>query len=480
MSSSPSTNRQSEEPSFLGVLIGGLFRLLFFVIRKMFRFTGITIVWIAAFFIVGYNGPSWSPYLVISLACFSLFFAVSPLRFSRLKAVARQIAPVVSDIDRFRNRKMSAHGRAFAVQYGLADDDDMAAEISGTLRNTAGGLTEWQFGNLGLGWDEAKVRSHITGNVHVVSAFSAEVERTGANHYKALFSATEPRPLPPTEYSDTTTQHLLPEFVNIGTRSRLDSELGEVVEPAVIPLLGGHTILFGETGSGKGSVIWSMLLPLLPLIENGSVKLWGIDLKGGMELGFAIPLFDRLAYSVGDAETLITDMWDTMNERTNLIRGTVRKIDPSPEHPMYVLLIDEAATFKNVMPSKQYDGVMGKLKGILTQGRAPGFVVIAALQDPRAEAFAARDAFTRQIILRMASEAQTRLALKIDGSEGVPPAHAILESQQGTGFLRDVETRKTVRFRASYVSDGQLDIAAKRAESFRAGTEPAEPIPANE
>ena len=42
----------------------------------------------------------------------------------------------------------------------------------------------------------------------------------------------------------------------------------------------------GETGAGKGSVLWSMIDQLAPAVRGGMVELWALDPKGGMELAF--------------------------------------------------------------------------------------------------------------------------------------------------------------------------------------------------
>jgi hypothetical protein len=57
--------------------------------------------------------------------------------------------------------------------------------------------------------------------------------------------------------------------------------------------LAGSQILEGATGAGKASVIWSTVQALAGGVSSGLVELWGIDPKGGMELGLGRPLFAR-------------------------------------------------------------------------------------------------------------------------------------------------------------------------------------------
>src|SRR5680860_1096887 len=49
-------------------------------------------------------------------------------------------------------------------------------------------------------------------------------------------------------------------------------------------LSGTHVLIAGATGSGKGSVLWSLLQGLGSDIRNGRVQVWAMDPKGGMEL----------------------------------------------------------------------------------------------------------------------------------------------------------------------------------------------------
>ena len=45
----------------------------------------------------------------------------------------------------------------------------------------------------------------------------------------------------------------------------------------------------GATGSGKGSVIWSIIGGLVDKIAAGLVELWVVDPNGGMELARLSP-----------------------------------------------------------------------------------------------------------------------------------------------------------------------------------------------
>lgn len=56
-----------------------------------------------------------------------------------------------------------------------------------------------------------------------------------------------------------------------------------------------HTLVAGCTGSGKGSLVSSLLRGLAPGIRDGLVQVWAVDPKGGMELAPAAGLFTQFA-----------------------------------------------------------------------------------------------------------------------------------------------------------------------------------------
>ena len=63
-----------------------------------------------------------------------------------------------------------------------------------------------------------------------------------------------------------------------------------------LPVLGHHILVAGATGSGKGSVVWSLIAALAPAIRAGSVRVCVVDPKGGMEFGRGAELFTGFAH----------------------------------------------------------------------------------------------------------------------------------------------------------------------------------------
>lgn len=135
-----------------------------------------------------------------------------------------------------------------------------------------------------------------------------------------------------------------------------------------------------------------------------------------------------------------------------------RKHVPTAAEPLQVLVIDEAAALSMVLDKKGYDRSQRRLKEILSQGRAAGVAVIAALQDPRKEALTARDLFTRQIALRLRSADETRMAIGQSAHEAGARCEDISPSAPGTGFSLVIEGEAVgpQRVRAFWVDDEQV------------------------
>jgi DNA segregation ATPase FtsK/SpoIIIE, S-DNA-T family len=76
----------------------------------------------------------------------------------------------------------------------------------------------------------------------------------------------------------------------------------------VLRLLGRHILVAGVSDAGKSSVMWAVLRALAPGIRTGLVQVFGIDPKGGMELGRAEGLFQALVCTNG---ATLWSCWNT-------------------------------------------------------------------------------------------------------------------------------------------------------------------------
>ena len=106
--------------------------------------------------------------------------------------------------------------------------------------------------------------------------------------------------------------------------------------PWRLRLAATHVLIAGATGSGKGSVIWSLVRALLPAICAGWVQMWAIDPKR-MELSFGRALFHRYACHAAAMVELLEAAVAEMHDRAGQFGGKTRTFTPSGEFPFLVV-----------------------------------------------------------------------------------------------------------------------------------------------
>lgn len=227
-------------------------------------------------------------------------------------------------------------------------------------------------------------------------------------------------------------------------------------------LFGTQVLVVGATGAGKGSVVWSVISAVAGGVRSGLVKLWVFDPKGGMELAAGMPLFDRFACDdfasmAGTLEEAVA----VMRARTGRLRGQTRQHEPTPDEPLYLIVIDELASLTAYLTDRQLkDRIKAALGLILTQGRAVGVHVVAAIQDPRKDVLPFRDLFPTRIALRLSEPSQVDMVL----GDGMRDRGAVCDripmAAPGVGYLVLDGDPTPVRVRFSYHSDEQIrDLA---------------------
>jgi hypothetical protein len=178
-------------------------------------------------------------------------------------------------------------------------------------------------------------------------------------------------------------------------------------------LFGTQILVVGATGAGKGSVLWSVIAALAGGVRTGLVRLWVFDPKGGLEMTPGRTLFDRFLCddfrAMADA---LDELVNLMRQRIARIRDDTRQHQPTLVEPLYVVVIDELATLTAYLTDRHLkDRIKAALGLLLTQGRAAGFHVVAAIQDPRKEVLSIRDLFPTRIALRMTEPVHADLVL---------------------------------------------------------------------
>lgn len=218
-----------------------------------------------------------------------------------------------------------------------------------------------------------------------------------------------------------------------------------------------HTLVIGLTGSGKGSIMATYVDGLSQLYEAGLVQFWGIDLKGGIEMALYGSLFDlHHAYTLDEAVVLLQDLSNECDHRMGHMRGRLRELPPTPEHPRIVLLIDEAAELHGKTDRKKNEQITRLLDSVLRRGRALGVVVVALSQDPRVESIPLRARFPQRVALRLNSEEETAMLLGREAIDRGATPWLISSDQQGAGFVWNQNTGTVSYFRAPWYSDDDL------------------------
>lgn len=230
--------------------------------------------------------------------------------------------------------------------------------------------------------------------------------------------------------------------------------------PYALRLQSRHTLVAGCSDSGKGSYLWGVCGGLAPAVHADVVRLWGIDLKGGMEVGMGARLFTATAYTVDEALTMLRTLVEVADARATAMRGEARFHTPTPGDPVHVLVIDElASVVAYETDSKKRAEASRLLSRLLSIGRAPGVLIVAFVQDPSKDTVSMRNLFTQTVALRLRSADEARMVLG-EGMASRAPAHKISESAPGMAWV--IEGANAERVRADYWTDDLIRHVAAR------------------
>ncbi|GAA6525079.1 FtsK/SpoIIIE domain-containing protein [Intrasporangium sp. DVR] len=221
--------------------------------------------------------------------------------------------------------------------------------------------------------------------------------------------------------------------------------------PWALQIRGRHTLVVGCSGSGKGSMLWGVCGGLAPAVRADLVRLWGVDLKRGVEVMMGRRLFTTVAITPTDAIATLRRLLAVVEERGRSMAGVSRLHVPRPGDPLHVLVIDELAALTAYADADTKREASRLLSEVLTQGRALGVVVLACVQDPRKEVVGMRGLFTQTIALRLRSPEETRMVLG-DGTAALAPAHRLSPAAPGSAWVVE-EDGSLDRVRADFWPD---------------------------
>ena len=125
---------------------------------------------------------------------------------------------------------------------------------------------------------------------------------------------------------------------------------------------------------------------MFPLMQTGLVRVLAADPKL-MELAYGRVIFESYGSYAADPAA-IAAMLDAavagMQDRARRFAGRQRDHTPTLADPFTVVLVDEVAFLTAYQPDRKLkERIMLALATLTTQGRALGYCVVAALQDPR-------------------------------------------------------------------------------------------------
>lgn len=233
--------------------------------------------------------------------------------------------------------------------------------------------------------------------------------------------------------------------------------------PVHLRIRGSHTLIIGVTGSGKGSAIASIIAGLCRCPEPWELNF--VDLKLGTEAVFYDGVTTRHAYDLEQAEHLLDELATIITTRAIELRGTTRDLEPTVEHPLEVLVIDEAAELAVAWDKDDRDRVAKinrRLDELLRLGRSWGFACIACTQDPRLESFKHRQRFPQRLCLRVIDEAEARMCLGTHAVDMGATPWLLPSDRPGSCWEYNTETGEPDRFRFRYYTDDEIRNLRKR------------------
>jgi S-DNA-T family DNA segregation ATPase FtsK/SpoIIIE len=236
--------------------------------------------------------------------------------------------------------------------------------------------------------------------------------------------------------------------------------------PWLVRLHGTHLLIAGATGAGKASLLWGLIRAMLPLMRSGLVRVLAADPKL-MELAYGRVIFDTYGAYAADPAAIVAMLEAAvadMQSRAGLFAGHQRDHTPTREHPFVVVLVDEVAFLTAYQPDRKLrERVMNTLATLTTQGRAVGYAVVAALQDPRKDVLTIRNLFPDRIAMRLDEPEQVDMVLG-DGARDRGAACELISTDPATGagvaFVRVEADPDPVRVRAGWVTDEDIRAMA--------------------
>ena len=234
------------------------------------------------------------------------------------------------------------------------------------------------------------------------------------------------------------------------------SEDGRLVR---VLILRRNVLIGGTTGSGKSGIL-NVIIAALAACRD--VVLWGIDLKGGMELQPWADCFDKLATTPEEADELFREAVAKLDERAARMAAEGKRVwEPTSEDPALVIITDEHAE----LPGQSHV----RADSIARRGRAVAVNLIAATQRPTQTAMGQNTSVRSQMDVRICLRVRERRDVDLILGQGAFHSgwHAHQLTQPGTFLIWDPEHTKPERHRAFLLTDEPIARHASACAATR-------------
>lgn len=245
-------------------------------------------------------------------------------------------------------------------------------------------------------------------------------------------------------------------------------ELGVFEDATIVrvPLLRRHALVGGTTDSGKSGVLNVILGNL---VACSDVVLWGIDLKGGMELRPWAPCLARLATAPDEAAELLADAVAILDARAHASsHDNTRVWEPTPNAPALVIVIDEYAELSDTAPA-----AIPYAESVARRGRAVAVDLLAATQRPTQKAMGG-GALRSQMSVRVCLRVRERRDVDLILDKGMLSAgwHAHTLDAPGKFYVLADGHNQPRRARAYLVTDEHVRETVARYADRRPDLDP--------
>jgi DNA segregation ATPase FtsK/SpoIIIE, S-DNA-T family len=233
----------------------------------------------------------------------------------------------------------------------------------------------------------------------------------------------------------------------------VDIGLFEDGRPVAVTILRRNVLVGGITDAGKSGVVNIFLAALVACTD---AVVWGVDLKGGMELQPWARCLGRLATTPAQATALFADAITELDRRAAEMAAAGRRVwEPSPETPALIIVVDEYAELP--AEAQEYADSLAR------RGRAVAVTMLAATQRPTQEAMG-KNAVRAQMDVRICLRVRERRDVDLILGQGSFSSgwHAHMLTQPGEFLVSAREHTTPERARAYLITDDQVSAHAVR------------------